>query len=200
MLSLLIKRYRMENKMHFAIKGLLLSALLSSSAWAVEVATTPQVSAPQAQATQAVTSTPVQKPATAHTLANPMAQPATAMTIAASAGTVSTNEHGNTPADETKPLTAEQIAKQKAAAEAKVKALVKDQATRLEQLEKANLEALAQNQELQLKNDNLGVQVQVLQSERSAQMFLYGAATIAVGIFFGFLIASYIYTKRRRQW
>ena len=100
----------------------------------------------------------------------------------------------------TKPLTAEQITKQKATAEANVKALVKDQATRLEQLEKANLEALSQNQELQLKNDNLGVQVQVLQSERSAQMFLYGAATIAVGIFVGFLIASYIYTKRRRQW
>lgn len=102
--------------------------------------------------------------------------------------------------DPTKPLTAEQIAKQKAANDAKVKALVKDQATRLQQLEKANLEALAQNQELQLKNDSLGVQVQVLQSESSAQMFLYGAATIAVGTLLGFLIASYIYTKRRRQW
>ena len=45
---------------------------------------------------------------------------------------------------------------------------------------------LAQNQELQLKNDNLGVQVQVLQSERSAQMFLYGAATLAVGVLLGF--------------
>ena len=84
--------------------------------------------------------------------------------------------------------------------DAKVKALVKDQATRLAQLEKANLDALAQNQELQLKNDSLGVQVQVLQSERSAQMFLYGAATIAVGVLLGFLIASYVYTKRRRQW
>ena len=100
----------------------------------------------------------------------------------------------------TKPLTAEQIAKQKATAEANVKALVKDQATRLEQLEKANLEALSQNQELQLKNDNLGVQVQVLQSERSAQMFIYGAATIAAGVLLGFLVASYVYTKRRRQW
>lgn len=99
-----------------------------------------------------------------------------------------------------KPLTAEQIARNKALQEAKVKALVKDQATRLQQLEKANLEALAQNQELQLKNDNLGVQIQVLQSERSAQMFLYGAATMAIGIFVGFIIASYIYTKRRRQW
>lgn len=97
-------------------------------------------------------------------------------------------------------MTAEQIVKEKASQDAKVKALVKDQATRLQQLEKANLEALAQNQELQLKNDNLGVQVQVLQSEQSAQMFLYGAATIAVGVLLGFLIASYIYTKRRRQW
>ena len=99
-----------------------------------------------------------------------------------------------------KPLTAEQIAKNKSLQEAKTKALVKNQETRLQQLEKANLEALAQNQELQLKNDSLGVQVQVLQSERSAQMFLYGATTLAVGVLLGFLIASYVYTKRRRQW
>ncbi|MBO3658840.1 hypothetical protein [Acinetobacter haemolyticus] len=99
-----------------------------------------------------------------------------------------------------KPLTAEQIAKAKQQQEAKVKALVQDQANRLKQLEHANLEALAQNQELQLKNDNLTVQVQVLQSERSAQMFLYGAMTIAVGVILGFFIASYVYTKRRRQW
>lgn len=107
--------------------------------------------------------------------------------------------NGVTPAQD-KPLTAEQIAKNKALQEAKTKALIKDQSTRLQQLEQANLDALAQNQELQLKNDNLGVQVQVLQSERSAQMFLYGAATLAVGVLLGFLIASYVYTKRRRQW
>lgn len=99
-----------------------------------------------------------------------------------------------------KPLTAEQIAKAKQQQEAKVKALVQDQANRLKQLENANLEALSQNQELQLKNDNLTVQVQVLQSERSAQMFLYGAMTIAVGVILGFFIASYVHTKRRRQW
>lgn len=99
-----------------------------------------------------------------------------------------------------KPLTAEQIAKNKALHEVKTKALVKEQETRLQQLEKANLAALAQNQTLQLKNDSLAVQVQVLQSERSAQMFLYGATTIAVGVLLGFLIASYVYTKRRRQW
>ncbi|MBJ9986776.1 hypothetical protein IAE19_15195 [Acinetobacter sp. S40] len=100
----------------------------------------------------------------------------------------------------TKPLTAEQIAKAKAEQDAKIKALVKDQAGRLKQLEQANLDALTQNQELQLKNDNLLVQVQVLQSERSAQMFLYGGATMGVGVLLGFLIASYIHTKRRRQW
>lgn len=108
---------------------------------------------------------------------------------------------GNTPQDiENKKLTAEQIAKNKVLHEAKVKALVNDQSTRLQQLEQANLDALTQNQELQLKNDNLGVQVQVLQSERSAQMFLYGATTLAVGVLLGFLIASYVYAKRRRQW
>ena len=106
----------------------------------------------------------------------------------------------NTTSTTAKPLTAEQIAKAKQQQEAKVKALVQDQANRLKQLENANLEALSQNQELQLKNDNLTVQVQVLQSERSAQMFLYGAMTIAVGVILGFFIASYVYNKRRRQW
>ena len=91
---------------------------------------------------------------------------------------------------EVRPLTAEQLAKNKALQDAKIKTLIKDQGIRLQQLEKANLDALAQNQELQLKNDSLAVQVQVLQSERSAQMFLYGAATLAVGVLMGFLIAS----------
>ena len=106
----------------------------------------------------------------------------------------------NTTSTTAKPLTAEQIAKAKQQQEAKVKALIQDQASRLKQLEHANLEALAQNQELQLKNDNLTVQVQVLQSERSAQMFLYGAMTSAAGVILGFFIASYVYNKRRRQW
>ncbi|MGZ7882948.1 hypothetical protein [Acinetobacter soli] len=126
------------------------------------------------------------------------AQPSTsAATIATAPATASVANAANTAL---KPLTAEQIAKLKAEQDAKIKALVKDQAGRLKQLEQANLDALTQNQELQLKNDNLMVQVQVLQSERSAQMFLYGAATIAVGVILGFLIAGYVYTKRRRQW
>ena len=71
---------------------------------------------------------------------------------------------------------------------------------RLQQLEQANQDALARNQELQLMNDNLTVQVQVLQSERSAQMFLYGAATLIVGAFIGFLLANYMLGKRKRHW
>lgn len=129
--------------------------------------------------------------------------PQTTTVVAATATTTAAATNPAPPStvvEPAQPLTAEQIAKEKLLQEAKVKAMVKDQSSRLAQLEKANLDALAQNQELQLKSDNLAVQVQVLQSESSAQMFLYGAATLAVGVLLGFLIASYIYTKRRRQW
>lgn len=128
--------------------------------------------------------------------------PQTTTVVAATATTTAATNPTppSTVVEPAQPLTAEQIAKEKLLQEAKVKAMVKDQSSRLAQLEKANLDALAQNQELQLKSDNLAVQVQVLQSESSAQMFLYGAATLAVGVLLGFLIASYIYTKRRRQW
>ena len=166
----------------------LLSLTLSSF-----VLLSPVVSAEptQSSATQATTAAPTQA-------AQPVAPPKPSIITAVAGANSSTQTQAQ--AQENKPLTAEQISKEKASQDAKAKALVKDQATRLQQLEKANLEALSQNQELQLKNDNLGVQVQVLQSEQSAQMFLYGAATIAVGVLLGFLIASYIYTKRRRQW
>jgi hypothetical protein len=163
--------------MRVVISSLLGLSFFCCSVWAVEPAAV-------AAAPQGITTPPVQ------TLAanKPQSIPETA----------AVNPNGLV--QQVAPLTAEQLAKNKALQEAKVKALVKDQATRLQQLEKANLDALSQNQELQLKNDNLGVQVQVLQSERSAQMFLYGATTIALGVLLGFLIASYVYTKRRRQW
>lgn len=133
--------------------------------------------------------------------ANAWAVPTQTTAVAAVATTTAAaSAPQSTVVEPTQPLTAEQITKEKLLQEAKVKAMVKDQTSRLEQLEKANLDALAQNQELQLKSDSLAVQVQVLQSESSAQMFLYGAATLAVGVLLGFLIASYIYTKRRRQW
>ncbi len=77
---------------------------------------------------------------------------------------------------------------------------VKLNTARLEQLEEANQDALARNQELQLMNDSLTVQVQVLQSERSAQMFLYGAVTLGLGAFIGFLLANFILSKNKRRW
>lgn len=166
--------------MRAVVYSLLGLSLLSTAVWAEETSPAP-AAAPAVQAAAA----PPPQPLPAD---KPKIMPVSA-TLNAAGQTV-----------ENKPLTAEQLIKNKALQDAKIKALVKDQHSRLQQLEKANLEALAQNQELQLKNDNLGVQVQVLQSERSAQMFLYGAATIAVGVLLGFLIASYIYTKRRRQW
>ncbi|OTG64666.1 hypothetical protein [Acinetobacter silvestris] len=168
--------------MRVVVKSLLGLSLICSIAWAEPA---PQTTTSTAQST---TATPP----------SPQVAPKPGI-ISAVAGT-NTIVQPSPQEKEAKALTAEQISKEKASQDAKVKALVKDQATRLQQLEKANLDALAQNQELQLKNDSLGVQVQVLQSEASAQMFLYGAATIAVGVLLGFFIASYIYTKRRRQW
>ena len=156
--------------MQLAIKSFLGLCLICSTAGAVEPAATPATPSPSAPSTQA---------------AKPAPTSATGVKTAATAA---------------QPLTAEQLTKNKQLQDAKIKALVQDQASRLKQLEHANLEALAQNQELQLKNDNLSVQVQVLQSERSAQMFLYGAVTLAGGVLLGFFIASYIHTKRRRQW
>ena len=163
--------------MRVVVPSLLSLFLLSSSAWAVEnTATQPQAAAPTGTTAPATT----QKPTTSQPAAKPapvnLNQPAPIMEL--------------TPA---------QIAQKKAEEDARIKALVKNQLTRMQQLEKANLDALAQNQALQLKNDNLNVQVQVLQSERSAQIFMYGAATMGVGVLVGFLISSYIYTKRR-QW
>ena len=75
----------------------------------------------------------------------------------------------------------------------------KIQTKRLDLLEIANREALTRNQTLQLENDNLSVQVKVLQSDRGAQMFIYGAVAILVGALIGYLIASN-YLRRTRRW
>ena len=167
--------------MRVVVSCVMAVSLLASQTWAVEAPPSAAALTAENPTTAATTTAP--PPATL-----PAARPSTPPTGAA-----------NTPIHN-KGLTAEQLAKNKVQQEASIKALVKDQETRLQQLEKANLEALAQNQELQLKNDNLGVQLQVLQTERSAQMFLYGAVTVVVGVLLGFLLAGYIYNKRRRQW
>jgi hypothetical protein len=73
------------------------------------------------------------------------------------------------------------------------------QASRLNQLEIANRDALTRNQTLQLENDNLTVQVKVLQSDRGAQMFIYGAVAILIGALIGYFCASY-FMRRSRRW
>jgi hypothetical protein len=176
MSSLSIKPFLKDKFMRVVVQSCLGILFFCSTAWAVETVSEP------------VAAAPVTAPLNANTANRPAAM-AVAATVAPTG-----------QPQEVRPLTAEQLAKNKALQDAKIKTLIKDQGIRLQQLEKANLDALAQNQELQLKNDSLAVQVQVLQSERSAQMFLYGAATLAVGVLMGFLIASYVYTKRRRQW
>lgn len=75
----------------------------------------------------------------------------------------------------------------------------KTQTKRLDELEIANRDALTRNQTLQLENDNLSVQVKVLQSDRGAQMFIYGAVAILVGALIGYLIASN-FLRRTRRW
>lgn len=75
----------------------------------------------------------------------------------------------------------------------------KIQTKRLDELEVANRDALTRNQALQLQNDNLTVQVKVLQSDRGAQMFIYGAVAILVGAFIGYMVASN-FLRRTRRW
>jgi hypothetical protein len=77
--------------------------------------------------------------------------------------------------------------------------LSKTQSSRLDQLENANRNALTTNQTLQLENDNLSVQVKALQSDRSAQMFIYGAVAILIGAIIGYIIASQFF-RRTRRW
>src|SRR5690606_16248407 len=91
-----------------------------SPVWAVEVAPAPVIQGNQ-------TTQPQGTAATAQTQSTP--KPAIIPVVASSAQSV--------PPVENKTLTSDEIAKLKAQQDAKVKALVKEQATRLQQLEKA---------------------------------------------------------------
>lgn len=118
--------------MRVVVTSLLGLSLLSSMAWAVETAPAPSV----APAVPATTAAPVQ-------VQGSTTQPKIIPAVA----TVSPTGQPQ----EAKPLTAEQLAKNKALQDAKVKALVKDQASRLAQLEKANLDALAKTKSFNSK-------------------------------------------------
>lgn len=141
-----------------------------------------------------------------HSLANPVAP---AVPVAATAAnTVAPNNKPAVPAATSATANGNkaETAADKAAEKPVVptaqqfQSQIKKLELRIHQLEQANQDALARNQELQLMNDNLAVQVQVLQSERSAQMFLYGAGTLAVGAIMGFILCNLMLAKRNRRW
>ena len=123
-----------------------------------------------------------------------LAAPATT-TPAASPQTTST---ATTPATATKPEPAVIKPPTLETQFANLSRLSKTQSSRLDQLEAANRDALTRNQALQLENDNLSVQVKALQSDRSAQMFIYGAVAILVGAIIGYIIASQFFRNTRR--
>ena len=105
-----------------------------------------------------------------------------------------------TPAAPQKPLTYAQLAYKMTREANALKVVVEEQSSRLEKLEKSQISLLEQNQTLKLQNDSLNVQLQVLQAERSTQMFVYGAISVALSVLFGFILAVYMQSKRRRQW
>jgi hypothetical protein len=113
-------------------------------------------------------------------------------TFAAPTATVATVSAKPEPAVVSKPSSLE-------TQYANLNKLSKAQSSRLDQLEIANRNALTRNQTLQLENDNLSVQVKALQSDRSAQMFIYGAVAILVGAIIGYIIANQFF-RRTRRW
>lgn len=100
-----------------------------------------------------------------------------------------------TAASATRPMTAQQYIQQ----QHELRQEIKKMQQQVDLISEAHQRVMAQNQALQLANDNLSVQVKVLQSEQSAQMFLYGAATIGVGGILGFILGS-VMARRQRRW
>ena len=164
----------------FVIALATLSFGLSTSSFATNQAAMQQNTAQGSRNTAQTTTTQPASPNTSAPLRQASAQAATSATNTA------------------KPSDATARANLNKAIEQAVAKRSIDMQKRLTQLETANQTALAQNQELQLKNDNLTVQVQVLQSERSAQMFLYGAVTLGLGVIIGVILYNFMSTRRRR--
>ena len=98
-------------------------------------------------------------------------------------------------ANPNKPMTAQQYIQQ----QHELRQAVKKMQQQVDQVIAAHQTAITENQALQLANDNLSVQVKVLQSEQSAQMFLYGAATMVIGGVLGLILGS-VLGRRQRRW
>lgn len=122
---------------------------------------------------------------------------ALSITLLAPAYAVLPTNTPSTPAvaPSNRPMTAQQYIQQ----QHELRQDIKTMQLQVDQISEAHQVAIAQNQALQMANDNLSVQVKVLQSEQSAQMFLYGAATISIGGVMGLVLGS-IMARRQRRW
>lgn len=66
------------------------------------------------------------------------------------------------------------------------------------ELSAANQELLSRNAQLQRDVNDLETRVNVLINERSGQLFMYGAVTVAVSLFLGILLGSFVFGRRDR--
>lgn len=67
-----------------------------------------------------------------------------------------------------------------------------------ERIDKANRELLAKNQELQLQNENLGMQINVVRHDRSSEGIWKGALAVIAGFLLGWFFASG--GRRKSSW
>lgn len=65
-------------------------------------------------------------------------------------------------------------------------------------LSAANQQLLSRNAQLQRDVNDLQTRVNVLINERSGQLFMYGAVTVAVSLFLGVLLGGFIFSRRGR--
>ncbi len=75
--------------------------------------------------------------------------------------------------------------------------VLQNQAPNESELSVANTQLLAKNAKLERQIDTLATQNNVLVQERSGQLFMYGAITLAVGVILGFMLARMIARKDR---
>ncbi|WP_296404273.1 hypothetical protein [Psychrobacter sp.] len=66
------------------------------------------------------------------------------------------------------------------------------------ELSAANQQLLSRNAQLQRAVNDLETRVNVLINERSGQLFMYGAVTVAVSLFLGMLLGAFIFGRRDR--
>lgn len=66
------------------------------------------------------------------------------------------------------------------------------------ELSAANQELLSRNAQLQRDVNDLETRVNVLINERSGQLFMYGAVTVAVSLFLGILLGGFVFSRRDR--